>query len=407
MRIVHIADFVAPQLGYQEIWLAKWNALHGNDVFLVTSNRNPPAPDYEASFAPILGPRELPVGVSESKGVQIHRLPVVGEYRTRIILRGLARTCAELQPDVIFCHGTMSPTTVAAAHIAAKLDVPLFMDNHMLFSVMDTSTAGRVAYAAARRFMRAYLAPRTVTFYGVASECSDFLIKAQGVPEEQVDLLPLGIDTDLFAFSASGRARVRELWDVPPDAVVIAQTGKLDVSKDPVTLARAASALMAQNHSIFTVFIGSGPAEQLDVLRGAFEAAGVADRLRMVLPVVVQELADVFSACDVVVYPGGTSMSSLEAAACGRAVVMNDRPASLWRAEMGVGVTFREHDVDALREVLRGLVDDEGERHRLGSRAQSSVLREFSYDKVARQLEDDMARAIAARRPAGADAGAR
>lgn len=117
--------------------------------------------------------------------------------------------------------------------------------------------------------------------------------------------------------------------------------------------------------------------------------------MRLVPPVAVQDLADVFAACDVVAYPDGTSMSSLEAAACGRVVVMNDRPASLWRAEMGDGVLFSERDVVGLRELLRSLVDDGAARGRIGAHAQSSVLPEFSYDKVARQLEDDMARAIA------------
>ena len=87
-------------------------------------------------------------------------------------------------------------------------------------------------------------------------------------------------------------------------------------------------------------------------------------------------------------------MSSLEAAACGRVVVMNDLPASKWRAEMGVGVTFPDKDVDALAELLTALVEDGNLRKSNGERAQASVVEKFSYDKVARHLELDIANAL-------------
>ena len=392
MRIVHIADFLSTHLGYQELLLAKWNAKHGHEVSIVTSNRNPPAPDYRASFEPILGPRQMPTGVTSYSGLTIHRLPVFGEYRTRIVMRGLSQTVIGLRPEAIFCHGTMSPTVVQAAQSASKLGVPLFVDNHMVFSVMDSSPLGQAAYFGARQFMRSYLAPRVEKFYGVAQECSDFLIQAQGVPSEQVDLLPLGVDTETFDYSAEGRLRVRANWGLPDEAVVIAQTGKMDVGKDPVTLARAAARVAQAHDDTFVAFVGSGPVQQAEAVRAEF--AGLEDRLVMASAVPVHDLADVFSACDVVVFPGGTSMSSLEAAACGRVVVMNDLPASKWRAEMGVGVTFPDKDVDALAELLTALVEDGNLRKSNGERAQASVVEKFSYDKVARHLELDIANAL-------------
>jgi len=112
----------------------------------------------------------------------------------------------------------------------------------------------------------------------------------------------------------------------------------------------------------------------------------------------VQELAAVFSAGDIVVIPGGTSLSALEAAGCGRPVVMNDQPASRWRAKAGVGLTFPEGDVSSLRQLLLHLARDPGERLRLGEVARAAVLDGFSYDYIAEQLETDMRQAIALHR---------
>ena len=41
MRIVHIVDYLMPQMGYQEFLLPKWNSHQGHEVFIITSDRYP------------------------------------------------------------------------------------------------------------------------------------------------------------------------------------------------------------------------------------------------------------------------------------------------------------------------------------------------------------------------------
>lgn len=390
VRIAYVADFVSTKLGYQEFLLAKWSARHGHEVHLITSDLNPPAPDYTKSFEPLLGPRKLAVGTTTEEGVRIHRLEGYGEIRSRIALRGLGPLLRSLAPDVVFIHGTMSAAIFSGARFASATKTPVFADNHMVFSVQDDTPAGRLTYSIARIVMRKYLSNRIRRFYGVAEECCDFLVEAQGVPPGQVALLPLGVDTDLFEFDPVGRHRLRSDWGVPESAIVIGQTGKMDGTKEPQTLARAAAEVMQVRPDVWTVFVGGGPQSERDAIREIMASRGLLDRVRMVPPVQVQELASVFSALDVVVYPGATSMSALEAAACGRAVIMNDLPASRWRASMGVGLTFPLGDTSALAAMLGRLVDDPRKCAEIGTEAQSAVLREFSYDRVAHELEEDM-----------------
>ena len=57
LRIVHVADYVMPSMGYQELALAKWNARHGHQVHLVTSDRYTPVPHYKRTWETFLGPR--------------------------------------------------------------------------------------------------------------------------------------------------------------------------------------------------------------------------------------------------------------------------------------------------------------------------------------------------------------
>ena len=198
MRILHVADFVSEKTGYQDFLLPKFHARHGHDVHVVTSSWNPPAPNYAASLEPILGPRVMAPGTYVAQGVTIHRLPVRWELRNRVILNGLAETCRDINPDAVFVHDTMTPTALRMVGIARSLGAPVYFDNHSIFSVQNRSLPARFGYGAFRQVMRRYMAPRATGFYGVANECVDFLVKAQGVPPDKVDLLPLGVDTDLF-----------------------------------------------------------------------------------------------------------------------------------------------------------------------------------------------------------------
>jgi glycosyltransferase involved in cell wall biosynthesis len=353
----------------------------------VTSDLNPSHPNYAAAFEPLLGPRQLAEGVYRHDGVWIHRLPTLAEFRTRIVMPRLGAELATIRPDAVLAHGSMSPTTMMAAQYCSGAGIPFFADNHMEFSVQDRSPIGRVVYGMMRKIMSSYLAPRTSRFFGVADDCCQFLTDALGAPAEKVSLLPLGVDTDVFDFRDEARRRVRELHGIPSDALVIMQTGKLGPDKDPTTLARAAQIFMAEDSETWLVFVGSGSDADVQSIRDALGPQESNGRVLFLPMVQFTQLPDYYSVADVVVYPGGTSLSSLEAAACGRVVLMNDLPNSRWREELGVGRTFPLGDHKALAQQVAELAASRSLRFNLGQRASEVVKANFSYDHVATLLE--------------------
>lgn len=383
MRAVFVADFASEFLGYQEFLLATAVARQGHEVHLVTSCWNPPAPNYEETFQPLLGPRRGVPRTYEFDGVKVHRLPVAFNFRDRVYLKGLRAMCRELRPDVIFVHLTFTITAVRMATIAKQMAIPLFYDNHSIRSVQNQSPVSRFAYRLYREVLRARVDPYTSKFFGVANECSDFLREVHGVRAEKVELLPLGVDTNLFHADPDAGKRWRELHGFGPTDFVVTQTGKLDQSKDPLTLAKAVGLMSASERTVHLVFVGGGPKPYLnDVI-----AAAGTKHVHMLPAVKVDQLAEIFSGSDVVCFPGGTSMSALEAAACAAVVVMNDEPVSSWRASKGVGLTFPEKDPVALAGVLEGLRDKSADGiQNMGRCAQEAVVNEFSYGRIAKDL---------------------
>ena len=101
LTIVHVADYVMPGMGYQEFALAKWNARHGHEVHMVTSDRYTPVPHYEDTWESFLGPRLIGPGVEQIEGVTIHRLPCRLELKRRPWLAGLSDELERIRPDVV------------------------------------------------------------------------------------------------------------------------------------------------------------------------------------------------------------------------------------------------------------------------------------------------------------------
>lgn len=389
LRIAHVVDFYMDGFGYQENLLPKWHARHGHDSHVVTSDRYVNNGHYEDTFGAVLGDRIVGPGIVERDGYSVHRLRSVCEWRTRIWLRGLRRKISDIQPDVIMAHSTTSPTAFRLARIAKSMGIPLVIDSHMVFSVADNSPVGRGFYRGLKWLTALLLTPHVTRYYGVAQECCDFLVQAQGVPPAKVNLLPLGVDGEIFQPDAAGGAEVRKALGLAKSDLLVLQTGKMTRDKGPDYLARAIAPIMVDYPEVHVLFLGSGDREYANEVRSSLLDSNVADRAHWLPLVPVEQLSSYFSAADVTVFPRASSLSSLEAAGCGSAVVMTDLPAGQWRAESGVGVTFETDNVNSLREVLERLLLDGEMREHLAARALESIQQNYSYDAVATNLEQD------------------
>lgn len=195
-----------------------------------------------------------------------------------------------------------------------------------------------------------------------------------------------GVDLLRFRFDAAGRERVRAELGVRPGEHLVGGVGRRAVEKGIAELGASARALEGRAR-----FAWVGPTEVGHVP----EPAGltfVEERT---------DMAAVYSAFDVFVLPShreGFSRSAMEAAACGRAMVLSDI-----RGCREIGEHDRHlllvppHDVGALTDALRRVLDDHALRHRLGEAARQRALREFDQRRVA-QASIDTYRLVAARR---------
>ena len=135
-KIVHVVDYLMPDMGYQEFLLPKWNAKTGSEVYIITSDRYYPLENYDDTWGKTIGKRICGTGETSYKGVNIIRLPTLFEFKTRPFIKGLTKVISNLDPDLLFIHGTGSFSIYQCALSFRNSNFKKFADNHMIIDII-------------------------------------------------------------------------------------------------------------------------------------------------------------------------------------------------------------------------------------------------------------------------------
>ena len=91
-------------------------------------------------------------------------------------------------------------------------------------------------------------------FYGVTNSRCDFINKFFGVPNEDIELLPIGADTDL-ADTIMSKKELRDKYKFSQDEKIVVSGGKMGIDKGTVNLINAIEELGAK-HIIKLILFG-------------------------------------------------------------------------------------------------------------------------------------------------------
>jgi len=283
--------------------------------------------------------------------------------------RELWRALRSLRPDVLHTH---NPKTGVLGRVLGRLaGVPAVVNTcHGLWAGPDDRLLRRTAVVGiegvASRFSHAEL----------FQNADDRRRLRWAIPDRKATVVGNGVDLERFRFDPVERARVRADLGVSDDEVLVGGVGRRVAEKGIVELSTAARALPGTAR-----FVWVGPDDDT-------KADHVTDPLPGVeLAGERSDMPAVYSALDVFVLPShreGFSRSAMEAAACGRAMVLSDI-----RGCREIG-THDQHlllvpprSPDALATAIGRLVDDPALRERLGAAAAKRAQTEFDQHAVA------------------------
>lgn len=218
------------------------------------------------------------------------------------------------------------------------------------------------------------------------------LIDHYGADADRVDVVPPGVDLDVF--HPGDRAEARAAVDIPDDAVLLLFVGRIQPLKAPDVLIRAAAHLVRRNPALRDRLVvgilggASGVAVRSPMaLDRLAEEEGIADLVRFVPPTDRQALATWMRAADVVAVPSHNEsfgLVAVEAQASGAVVVATD-VGGLPTAVGDAGLLVEGHDPHDWADALESVIDDPKRRAELSSRAVEHA-QHFSWEVTAERL---------------------
>lgn len=385
MRIAHVIDYFQPQVGYQETYLALKQQELGHDVHVVTSDRYHPRVAGEDNYGRIVG-----VGSFREEGILVHRLPCLIEYKSSAvpIIRNLRKTLKEIKPDVVHCHHLFSPTAFLVARCKQDIGYTLVYDTHAAdFNTCFTDTLPKRVY---HLFFRNALMPRIKKeadkIIAVGGGEREFVCREFGMRPEDVDVIPLGADTDLFRFNEKDRENMRKKLGLNEDSVLLIHAGKLSPGKNIQLLLDAVASLMHEKNNLKLLLIGRGDREYINELRRVINAKNLSEQVIFHDFVKPKELPGFYSAADIGVWPGDPSAGIQEAMSVGLPLVVAGMLSVSHLTDRDFVLSFPRDDVEKLRDRVNRLVVDSKLRLRLGSESRVFIEKEFSWDTIARKF---------------------
>ncbi len=306
MRIVRLANFVAPQSGG-----------------LRTSLRELGAGYLAAGHEPVLiipGDRDSDEQTEQGRVITLHgpRVQFLGGYRVLTRKRKVAALLSELKPDTL--EVSDRATLRWTGRWARGHGVPAAMVSHesltALLAMMPVGPAGlwrAVADALNRRTARAY--PQVIcTTEWAAAEFDQ-------IGAANVVRAPLGVDLDTFS-PVRRSAPLRTCYAASGETLLV-HCGRLSAEKKPQRSLTTLATLRARGLPIRLVVAGDGP------LRASLERMAARDGLPVTFAGFLRgrtDLAALLATADVAIAPGPAEtfgLAALEALACGTPVVVS------------------------------------------------------------------------------------
>ena len=153
-------------------------------------------------------------------------------------------------------------------------------------------------------------------------------------------------------------------------------------------LAKAFVKVAQQNPNVDLLLIGGG--SQAQTLRGIFQRGGVLDRVTMPGQVTQKDLPRWYHMADLYISPShvdGSSVSLMEALACGLPCLVSDIPANKeWVVEGENGWLFPDGNADALAAKILDAIRQREKLPEIGESARRSAERRADWKKNFGQL---------------------
>jgi len=287
------------------------------------------------------------------------------------------RILKNLKPDLVHLHAQYyySPAMILAG-------IPFILTSWGVEVLTLPKENIAIKFLAREAAMKAY----KVT---VDANCLKEIWARIGIPKSKVEVIPFGVDLEIFSPQVDG-SEIRGRLGIQSDDVVLISTRPFRNHHYNIEcLIKAVPLILKSCSNIKVIMKGSGPLE--GYLQNLAKKLGVSDYVRFVGLVPHAEMANYLAAADIYVstcFVDTTSVSLLEAMACGLAPIVTDIDGNReWIANGENGLLFPPKNHVALAEKAIQLIKDENSRKRFGKKCYKIVEQKASWEDCVVKME--------------------
>ncbi|MCX7927266.1 MAG: glycosyltransferase [Candidatus Omnitrophica bacterium] len=220
-------------------------------------------------------------------------------------------------------------------------------------------------------------------FFVVSASLKKELISKISIPENKIDVLINGVDTEKF--SPISYSTIRDELGISPETFVFGSVGRLVPIKNLRLLIEAKKKLDQEEVDTKCIIIGDGPCKK-ELERYAqqikTEIIFLGERNNMPL------LYPIFDIFVLVSLSEGMSNTILEAMACGKPVIATHVGGNKEIVEENkTGFLIAPNDLDDLLTAIKKCINDRSLIKQLGQNARESVLKKFSLQSMIKAYE--------------------
>jgi glycosyltransferase involved in cell wall biosynthesis len=211
----------------------------------------------------------------------------------------------------------------------------------------------------------------------------------QGIPEHKIQVIPFGIDREVFNPKIDG-SKIRKKLAIKPNEIVFISTRALyNHHYDVETFVRAIPLILKTHRNTKFIIKGKGPLE--NYLRTLAEKLGISQHVHFAGYVQYSEMANYLAAADIYVstcFADTTSVSLLEAMACGLAPIVTDIEGNReWITDRENGFLFPPRNPAALAEKATQLIENQNLRSNFGEKCSETIKNKASWKECVDKME--------------------
>lgn len=330
MKIAHISDYFTLKLGYQEAFLAREEVKNWDEVYILTSNRNYPFPNYEETYKNILWNRELKSWEFKEEWIIIRRLKSIFEIPSSalVVFMWILMNLRKIKPDVIICHDLIKPNNIRAYFykIFFNKSVKIIIDTHEAEYNTSIDSILKKLYIALRKiFYRPIITKYSDKIVATWPNEKAFALKYFLSKKTKIEIIPLWADTELFKPNKDIRDKMRRQYNIKDNEIVFVNAWKINETKKNMELLEAFWELYKTHKNLRLFFIWNWDQSYVNKMKEFVVNNKLEDYVTFISFLKNEELPNYFNMADIWVWPWSRSNVFWEAASCWLPLILEDR----------------------------------------------------------------------------------